>query len=154
MRYYLDTEFNGLGGDLISLALIREDGESGYWIVPCPAPIPWVAENVLPVLYSNVPDAINTTSETLPIDIAQFLNGDNKPVIIADWPDDIAYLCKALINGSLYWDFPGGPMFGLPTMAFEAARVDAYPNDIEGCVQHNAWWDAMALREKLQGSSQ
>lgn len=32
MRYYLDTEFNGRGGQLLSLALVREDGESIYWV--------------------------------------------------------------------------------------------------------------------------
>lgn len=30
-------------------------------------------------------------------------------------------------------------------------RVDAYPTDLPDAVQHNAWWDAMALRKKLLG---
>jgi hypothetical protein len=27
--------------------------------------------------------------------------------------------------------------------------VDAYPTTLDGAIQHNAWWDAMALRHLL-----
>ena len=37
MRYYLDTEFNGSGGALLSFALLREDGAAIYGIMPLPA---------------------------------------------------------------------------------------------------------------------
>lgn len=41
MRYFLDTEFNGFGGGLISLALVREDGLPFYAIMhPDYMPIP------------------------------------------------------------------------------------------------------------------
>src|SRR5689334_943285 len=30
MRYFLDTEYNGTGGELMSLALVPEDGEELY----------------------------------------------------------------------------------------------------------------------------
>ncbi len=33
MRYYIDTEFNGTGGQLLSLALVREDGLSFYEVL-------------------------------------------------------------------------------------------------------------------------
>ena len=33
MRYFLDTEFNGFGGCLISLALVPEDGDQDYYVV-------------------------------------------------------------------------------------------------------------------------
>lgn len=32
MKYYLDCEFDGYRGSLLSLALVREDGESLYLI--------------------------------------------------------------------------------------------------------------------------
>jgi hypothetical protein len=51
MRYYLDTEFNGSGGALLSFALLREDGAAIYGIMPLPANVePWVNENVIPIL--------------------------------------------------------------------------------------------------------
>jgi hypothetical protein len=42
-----------------------------------------------------------------------------------------------------------GMMINIPRLSFEMFREDAYPTTLEGAVQHNAWWDAMALRELL-----
>ena len=44
MRYFLDTEYNGFGGALLSLALVPEDGgEEFYVTMQCDAPLdPWV----------------------------------------------------------------------------------------------------------------
>ena len=40
MRYFLDTEFNGFGGALLSFALVPEDGgEDYYCILPCGDPL-------------------------------------------------------------------------------------------------------------------
>nr|MBP8234387.1 hypothetical protein [Rhizorhabdus sp.] len=54
MRYYLDTEFNGFGGDLLSLALVPEYGDQDYYVViPTDAPYhPWVEKHVVPYLES------------------------------------------------------------------------------------------------------
>ena len=38
MRYFLDTEFNGFGGALLSLALVPEDGEEFYVTLDCDGP--------------------------------------------------------------------------------------------------------------------
>ena len=151
MKYYLDCEFNGKGGELISLALVREDGASLYAVSGCRDPIDWVAENVLPKLEDCPVNSVHVGALgfTYGKEIAKFLGGDPEPVIIADWPDDIKYLCESLIDGSLYWSVEGGPMDDLPSLTFCAARVDAYPTKLEGAVQHNAWWDAMALRHLL-----
>ena len=40
-------------------------------------------------------------------------------------------------------------MVNIPHLSFEVHRVDAYPTALPGAVQHNAWWDAMALRHLL-----
>ena len=74
--------------------------------------------------------------------IADFLAWDQAPVIVADWPDDIRYLCELLITGP-------GKCVKLDGLKFEWVRADAWPNEIPGAVQHNAWWDAQALRAKL-----
>ena len=40
MRYFLDTEFNGFGGALISLALVPEIGDKDFYVsLPRPAEI-------------------------------------------------------------------------------------------------------------------
>ena len=149
MRYFLDTEFNGFGGELISLALVRDDGEYLYLhlrTVPCyhilheMAVQPWVALNVIPIL-DDCP-AIRTNAERRHWgrEIQDFLAGDDKPSIVTDWPDDIRYFCQELIVG------PGHMIQSAEQIHFIMARVDAYPTTLPGAVQHNAWWDAMALR--------
>lgn len=160
MKYFLDTEFDGLGGDLLSLALVREDGASFYVVTSTFIKDAWVKANVAPILFE--PGMLSHDMQgwydnreargfryymCLGEDIAEFLKGDPHPHIIADWPDDIRYLCAALITGP-------GEMVSIPAISFEVARVDAYPTTLPGAVQHNAWWDAMALRHKLQRDEQ
>lgn len=144
MNYFLDCEFDGFGGDLLSLALVRQDGKALYIILdrafqPC---TPWVTENVLPHLRDVGPDQAiweNLTPAEAARTIRDFLLGDNRPHIIADWPDDIAYFCRALMTGP-------GEMVSMRHITFEMMRVQAYPTTLGGTVQHNAYWDAMALR--------
>lgn len=50
MRLFIDGEWNSFGGDLISLALVAEDGREWYEVLDCVDPHPWVAENVIPKL--------------------------------------------------------------------------------------------------------
>ena len=51
MNVFLDAEFSGFGGALISLGLACEDGREWYEVAEIPAqPHPFVAQNVLPVL--------------------------------------------------------------------------------------------------------
>lgn len=153
MRYFLDTEFNGFGGELISLALVREDLESLYIVYDKPmAPIePWVAENVIPILYASICptyqgkpvyiyDGIGqATGASI---IAAFLSTDENPVIITDWPDDVKYMCEAIITGP-------GVMAAINQLSFKIVRCYAYPTEVADAVQHNAWWDAVALRQLL-----
>jgi hypothetical protein len=144
MKHFLDTEFNGMGGDLISLALVSEDNRELYVAIPCHNPDPWVAAHVMPVVEcsSAVPTLIYR--DRLGIMIAAFLMKDTSPTIVADWPDDIAYFCKALIVGP-------GEMVNIQSLSFEMIRVDSYPTELPGAVQHNALWDARALRRKIIG---
>ena len=50
MRIYIDTEFNEFKGELISMALVAEDGEEFYEVLHCANPKGWVAEHVMPFL--------------------------------------------------------------------------------------------------------
>jgi hypothetical protein len=145
LRYYLDTEFNGFGGGLISLALVRQDGASLYLVYDLPHPIDsWVERHVLPKLMS-VPasvQAVRVGQVAGARALGAFLKGDPDPDVIADWPDDIRLFCGALMLG------PGSTVL-LERLTFEILRVEPYPTDLEGVVEHNAWWDAMALRRRL-----
>lgn len=142
MLYFLDTEFNGFGGELISLALVSEAGKELYLATHCPAPAEWVKENVMPILRCEGAEPHCTDVGQFGRIIARFLAGDRNAAIVADWPDDISYFCKALITAP-------GEMVAIPQIQFQMLRVDAYPTDLPGAVQHNALWDARALRATL-----
>ena len=146
MDYFLDTEFNGFFGELISLALVREDGESLYIIYKIESELdPWVRDNVVPILATDKCEnrIIAKTRLEGANAIAKFLKGDSVPYIITDWPDDVKYFCQAIITGP-------GVMASIPRVVFDIVRVDAYPTTLEGAVQHNAWWDALALKHRLR----
>ncbi len=138
MRYFLDTEFNGFGGALISLALVPEDddGVPFYEAVACPDPTPWVAKHVLTVL------------ETIPIEAAElsrrlecYLSDDPWPVLIADWPEDIAHAAYAMVTGP-------GQRISLDRVGFELCDAVGFDTSLSH-VPHNAYHDAVALRAYL-----
>lgn len=149
MRYFIDTEFDGYRGPLISMALVREDGRSLCFIMEyaeekvCD---PWVIENVLPNL-RDCPEPPHVVGpETAAFLIGMFLMDDPDIEVVADWPDDIKHLCD-LMHYS-----PGNMVPGShQSLKFTVARVDAYPSKLAEAVQHCAWWDAVALREKIMG---
>lgn len=145
MRYFLDCEFNAYRGELISLAMVAEDGRELYLVTHrLPDNInPWVQENVIPILFAPGTSPRSWRPDLFGVQIADFMHGDMTPTIIADWPDDIRYLCECLITG------PGEMVQSAPSLAFIVERVDAYPTELPGAVQHNALWDARALRAKL-----
>ena len=51
MRYFLDTEFNGFGGALLSLALVPEEAARILRQLEYTDPlVPWVERHVVPFL--------------------------------------------------------------------------------------------------------
>jgi len=145
MRYFLDTEFNGFGGSLISLALVPEEGDQDYYVVVPMAetPLPWVAKHVLPYLKSVPPMLYN---ELDPIaaahDIAAYLRTDPDPEIICDWPEDIALLCRLLQTGD-------GEIVDVTSLRFHFVRTPGFSTSRNSQVPHNALHDARALRDFL-----
>lgn len=149
MRYYLDTEFDGHGGPLLSLALVEEAGISLYVRTTARAKDPWVIENVEPLMYEH---GAHLTANDVPVNwvgdnVRSFLRNDPAPIIIADSPVDIGRFCTVLSTGR-----DGGWASFDGSITFEVHDVACYPTPLEGAVQHNAWWDAMALRAKLQSA--
>lgn len=147
MLYFLDCEFNGFGGELISLALSGEVGEL-YLARPdyeldALTPQDWVAEHVLPVL-----SLASARPQVIPLDtfgraIQSFLAEDPSPAIVADWPEDLVHLMQCLIIAP-------GHMVRIPDLSLSLLHVSAYPTDMTDAVQHNALWDARALRHAVK----
>ena len=135
-RLFLDTEFNGFGGALMSMALVPEDKKLPEFYLELETKgqlHPWVKENVVPHMFM------------IPKPFAQFqahlslylLSIQDDITIIADWPDDIRYFCEALIVGP-------GERISVPTkINFEMNLSIDYVSE----VPHHALYDARGIRE-------
>ena len=66
LRYFLDTEYNGWGGALLSLALVPDDGEELYLTLDWQGELePWVERHVVPYL-DAVPEPLISTRMNRP----------------------------------------------------------------------------------------
>lgn len=146
-RYYIDCEFDGHNGPLLSLAMVRDDGKNIHIRTDARAIDPWVKANVIPIMDKH--DA--SQGQWIPLDevgpsIRHFIGNDPQPVVVADSPVDIGRFCRAVSTG------PDGEWASADyeRMTFIVENVDCYPTDLPGAVQHNAWWDAIALKHKLE----
>lgn len=147
-RFYIDCEFDGHSGPLLSIALVREDGIGIHIEADVAATDPWVLANVVPLLEQHdADDCTRVASDEVGGIIRWFIGKCDHPIIVADSPVDIGRFCRAISTG------PDGEWASAdyPHMTFEVHNVDCYPTTLEGAVQHNAWWDAMALRQLLKG---
>ncbi|MDF7776278.1 hypothetical protein P1X14_13560 [Sphingomonas sp. AOB5] len=142
MRYYIDTEFNGSGGQPISIALVRQDGAEFYEVLHAHELIvPWVGEHVMPFLDKEPVDRANATKR-----LQKFLRKDDGPhSFIADWPEDLVHFFNLLMRGHgrrndplqfrcLLLDLPG----------FDTASASARP--------HNALADAHSLMAYVEAN--
>ena len=145
MRYFLDTEYNGWGGALISLALVPDDGEELYLVIDCGVPIEaWVERHVMLYL-DTVPDGLKSPrmSRTDAADhVAHYLAGDPAPEIVADWPEDIALLSALLVTGPAM-------KADVPSLTFRYVALPGFSTAAHSAVPHNALHDARALRDHV-----
>ena len=130
MAIYLDTEFNGFGGNLISIGLVsNHTGKEFYGVLPLPEKIhPWVQEHVLPYLLGD-----SEPWHNLSFRLYQYLKYHEGEEIIADWPADLEHLL-----GLLYQD--GGMSYNLELdlKLIQSGKLNPeFP--------HNALSDAKAL---------
>jgi len=135
MNIYIDTEFNEFKGDLISMALVAEDGKEFYEVLACPNPGPWVAEHVMPILFKD-PVRMDVFQQKL----QQFLYQYHSVHLIADWPEDIKHFCEALITGP-------GMCLNYPPLTMECRRDLSSGNSL---IPHNALEDARAIADQYQ----
>ena len=145
MRYFLDTEYNGWGGALLSLALVPDAGEELYLTLDWEGTLEeWVERNVVPFL-DMVPD--NLVSPRLSRadaarSLAHYLAGDQEPLIVADWPEDIALFNSLLLTGP-------GTMIEVPPLTFKFVELSGFSTAANSKVPHNALHDARALRDHI-----
>ena len=158
MRYFLDTEYNGWRGALISLALVPEDnGEEFYITLDCPGSVqPWVQENVIPYL-DMVPASMaapRRSAEDAARELSQWLIREHEAHdftrqtglveldIVADWPEDISQICSLLTIGP-------GLTLEIPSITFQLLRIPGFSTAANSKVPHNALHDARALRDHI-----
>ena len=145
LRYFLDTEYNGWGGALISLALVPDHGEELYLTLNWDGTLEdWVQRNVIPYL-DMVPEQMvspRLSRTDAARAIAHYLAGDSEPLIIADWPEDIALFNALLVTGP-------GAMAEVPEITCRVVQLPGFSTAANSKVPHNALHDARALRDHI-----
>lgn len=151
MLYFIDCEFDGFKGPLLSMAIVAEDGREMYWTLsPATAHEPWVLENVIPVMDDPAPTCFGDLG-VLRANIKLMFalpNGDvtdGAPVLVADWPADIKHFLEVI-------DLGNGEMLKLPNITAKVVRTDPYDGvpESEQSSRHNALADARRLRKHFR----
>lgn len=147
MRYYLDTEYDGHNGPLMTMALISEDKSKDIYIVTPHIPTdPWVIENVVPLIDNHkAKKLINTTIDGVGVFLRDFLLLDDMVEIVADSLTDIGHFARAYstrVSGEYCVNYK-------TRITFVVENVESYPTKVEGALQHNSYWDALALLNKM-----
>lgn len=135
MRLYLDTEFNGHGGELISMAVVSAYGHSWYYAkrLSCP-PDEWVFKHVLP----QIDEDSYLHPGIFRLDFQRWIKDFDNPEIICDWHADAEHFCK-MLEGPDYTtslDFP-----------CRITILKTPPGQPVSAAPHNALADAIALRD-------
>ncbi len=131
---YLDTEYNGFGGELISLAMVSPEGHKFYQAKTIRSGIlsnHWVNKNVIPVL--GIPQLPPIMFKHR---FQEFIKDFDSPKIICDWHEDAIHFCSLL----------SGPDYGSSLdFACEIMILKTPPNAYVSKIPHNALADAEAL---------
>ncbi|QOW45907.1 MULTISPECIES: hypothetical protein [Acinetobacter] len=134
MNLFLDCEFNGFGGELISMALIDEQGQYFYEVLHCAQPVAWVQQHVLPITQK-----VAISLQEFQNHLHHFLLQYDQIHIIADWPEDLALFSRSLLLG------PGQCMI-TPPLSMQL-WLDQRATSILSTQPHNALADAQALQQ-------
>ena len=135
MKLFLDCEFNGFGGELISMALVDENEKYFYEVLPCMNPTSWVFNNVIPILNKQTID-LKEFKENL----FNFLNHYETIHIVADWPEDFSLFLTTLM-------LQQGVCMTTPKLTMELWESDTNLT-IDSEIPHNALQDAFALKRR------
>jgi hypothetical protein len=137
MTLFLDTEFNGFGGELISIGIASDLGGEFYAERKLPKKLhPWVELNVVPALEGK-PEADSTIRSRL----TSFFADHREETLVADWPLDFAGLLSFMCVG----DTRVGP---------SSLAMQLVPQEpLLSFIPHNALSDARALVDAWSGSA-
>lgn len=137
MRIFVDCEFNGFGGELISMALVPEDESVEPWYEVRQLPEGnkfvwdrWVWDNVVPYLGKRA-----ISREEFRSSFLEYVDRFKSPTICADWYTDLMHF-YCMFAGESHRDSVG---YGCTS---ELILIESYDSEIP----HNALSDAMALR--------
>ena len=131
MKLWLDTEFNGWEGELVSMGITSQDGKEFYEVLECSNPVAWVKENVVPLLLK---DSISKGLFTKKLE--QYLSQWDSVEVIADWPRDLELFYSLLLVGN-------GWMISVPK---QLSTKLVRGLDTQSLLPHNAIEDARALK--------
>lgn len=141
MRYFIDTEFDGFNGELISIALVPErDTHPYFYAITDHVPTsPWVIEHVVPFLNGKDQFAHHGSRKQIAQLLAGYLITDPHVTIVADWPEDLTHFLRLLITGP-------GMMVPIRNMAFEYRDYPDFSTAKSSAIPHNALEDARSFR--------
>lgn len=143
MNIWIDCEFNEFGGDLISMALVADDGQEFYEVLDLENDEKygsWVFANVVPYLNKlAIPKMAFQSS------LSRFINQWEEVHIIADWPDDIKYFCMSLITA---------PGRAINTPLKTTMQIDRELSAELSAIPHNALEDARAIKRSWYAREQ
>lgn len=130
---FIDTEFDGFNGPLISIGLCDLEDNRFYAELMSAEDIknPWVQEHVVP----HLDGTLVAPREVVVEELVKWLGED--VVIFADWPDDIRHLMELFITG------PGQSVCPELLMTL----IDRNLSSDASHTPHHALADAMAIRE-------
>ena len=122
-----------------------EDGEELYLTLDWDDPLEeWVQRNVVPYL-DMVPKPLvspRLTRADAARAVAHYLAGDADPLIVADWPEDVALFNALLVTGP-------GVMAEVPELSYRVVQLPGFSTAANSKVPHNALHDARALRDHI-----
>ena len=106
----------------------------------------WVERHVVPYL-DMVPQPLVSPRLSRPDAaraVAHYLAGDPDPLIVADWPEDVALFNALLVTGP-------GVMAEVPEITFRVVQLPGFSTAANSKVPHNALHDARSLRDHVLG---
>ncbi len=160
MRYYVDTEFNGNEGQLISIALVRQDGAEFYAVLDMyQMPQPWVKEHVVSMLWSYDQPKHPTPIDQVPMTqderstvsrahckkhLRKFLEKDKGVItFVGDWPEDLVHVANLMLRDHGKRN---------PPTSFRCLNLDlpGFNTSLVAAVPHNALEDARVLKQFVE----
>jgi hypothetical protein len=144
MKLFIDTEFNGFGGELLSIGIAPEGNNLRFYGAVTELGMqkklhPWVYNNVWPKLYAepSLPAMVRFGKyEDVKHSFQVYIRQWPDPEVICDWPEDLSHFCE-LLRGDQF-----GSSLRFP---FRAKVIDhLQPHSAD---PHHALADAEALKE-------